>query len=75
MSTYTPSHARDAQPSRAPTRKLSYAAVTSVVLYLLSLLVDIDQTGEQLVNVIVPLILAYRVPNDDTPGGVPQKTG
>lgn len=58
--------------SAKPTRKLSYAAASAVVLFILSLILkDIDPQTEQAVNVGLPLILAYFVKNDDTPGGVP----
>jgi len=58
--------------SALPTRKLSYASVTAVVLFLISLFVtDLDPQTEQAVNVGLPLILAYFVKNADTPGGVP----
>lgn len=58
-----------ADKSPAPTRKLSYAAVSGVVLYLLSLVVQVDAQLEQAVNIGLPLVLAYFVKNADTPGG------
>jgi hypothetical protein len=54
-----------------PTAKLLSAAGTMLVLYLLRLVVDVDEDLEQVVNLIVPLIVAYFVPNAPTPGGVP----
>jgi hypothetical protein len=54
-----------------PTAKLVSAAVTMVLLYLLRLVVDVDEELEQIVNLVVPLLVAYFVPNSDTPGGVP----
>ncbi len=54
-----------------PTAKLISAAVTMVLLYVLRQFVDVDTELEQIVNLVVPLIVAYFVPNSDTPGGVP----
>jgi hypothetical protein len=54
-----------------PTAKLLSAAGTMIVLYLLRLVVDVDEDLEQIVNLVVPLIVAYFVPNAQTPGGVP----
>jgi hypothetical protein len=54
-----------------PTAKLVSAAVTMIVLYLLRMVVDVDEDLEQIVNLVVPLIVAYLVPNTPTPGGVP----
>lgn len=59
--------------SLKPTRKVSYAAVATVVLFVLSRFTDVDKDTEQAVNVALPLILAYWVENEDTPGGVPTK--
>jgi len=59
------------QKSPAPTRKVSYAAVSTVLLFVISLVTDLDPQIEQAVNVGLPIILAYWVKNDDTPGGVP----
>jgi hypothetical protein len=56
---------------KLPTAKLLSAAGTMLVLYLLRLVVDVDEDLEQIVNLVVPLIVAYFVPNSDTPGGVP----
>ena len=61
------------EPSGKPTRKLLTVAVSAAVLYGLSLIVPVDETLEQAVNVLVPVILGYIVPNEPTPGGVPQK--
>jgi hypothetical protein len=58
-----------AEKSPAPTRKLSYASVSAVVLFLLSLVVEVDPQLEQGVNIVLPLVLAYFVKNADTPGG------
>lgn len=60
-----------AEKTLKPTRKLSYASATAVVLFLLSLVIDVDPQVEQVVNIVVPLGLAYVVKNADTPGGVP----
>jgi hypothetical protein len=54
-----------------PTAKLVSAAVTMVLLYVLRQFVDVDRELEDIINLVVPLIVAYRVPNSDTPGGVP----
>lgn len=62
-----------ATKSLKPTRKVSYAAVSTVVLYVLSRFTEVDQDVEQAVNVALPIILAYFVSNEDTPGGVPTK--
>lgn len=59
--------------SLRPTRKVSYAAVATVVLFILSRFTEVDKDTEQAVNVALPLILAYIVENEDTPGGVPVK--
>lgn len=62
-----------AQKSPAPTRKLSYAAVSGIVLYLISLVTDVDKELEQAINIGLPLVLAYFVKNSDTPGGYSAK--
>jgi hypothetical protein len=54
-----------------PTAKLVSAAVTMVLLYVLRQFVDVDRELEDIINLVVPLIVAYFVPNADTPGGVP----
>lgn len=60
--------------SLLPTRKLSYAGLVATVLFLLSLITEVDAQLEQAVNVLVPLIAAYFVKNSDSPGGVPLKS-
>lgn len=62
-----------ATKSALPTRKLSYASVTALVLFALSFVTEVDPQLEQAVNVGLPLILAYFVKNADTPGGYPLK--
>jgi hypothetical protein len=54
-----------------PTAKLISAAVTMIVLYALRQVVDVDEDLEEIINLTVPLLVAYFVPNSDTPGGVP----
>jgi hypothetical protein len=54
-----------------PTAKLVSAAVTMVLLYVLRQFVDVDPELEDIINLVVPLAVAYFVPNSDTPGGVP----
>lgn len=60
--------------SAAPTRKLSYAAITGLVIFIVSQFTSVDKELEQAINIGVPLVLAYFVSNNDTPGGVPVKT-
>jgi hypothetical protein len=52
-----------------PTRKMVSAAATTAALYVLSRFTEVDKDLEQLVNVVVPLIVAYFVPNESTPTG------
>ena len=59
--------------SMKPTRKVSYAAISTVVLYVVSRFTEVDKDLEQAINITLPLILAYWVSNEDTPGGVPAK--
>jgi hypothetical protein len=54
-----------------PTAKLVSAAVTMLLLYVLRQFVDVDPELEDIINLVVPLAVAYFVPNSDTPGGVP----
>jgi hypothetical protein len=56
-----------------PTRKMVSAAATTAALYVLSRFTEVDKDLEQLVNVVVPLIVAYFVPNKPTASrdGVP----
>jgi hypothetical protein len=56
---------------KVPTKKLTAASVTAVILFVVSLFTDVDQNLEQALNVLVPIVLAYFVKNDPTPGGVP----
>jgi hypothetical protein len=53
-----------------PTRKLLSAAATTAILYGLSHVTEVDKDLEQLVNVVVPILVAYFVPNEqETPKG------
>lgn len=61
------------QKTYKPTRKVSYAAVSTVVLFVLSRFIEVDKDVEHAVNVALPLVLAYWVSNEDTPGGVPEE--
>lgn len=55
-----------------PTKKFVASLLTGVVVFVLSkVLVDVDPGIEQAVNVVAMLVAAYVVPNDPTPGGVP----
>ena len=56
--------------SAKPTRKLIAAALTTVVLYVISRFTEVDKDTEQLVNVLAPLVVAYVYPNQqNTPKG------
>jgi dihydrodipicolinate synthase/N-acetylneuraminate lyase len=56
-----------------PTRKLLSAAATTLVIYVISRFTEVDEDLETVVNLCVPIIVAYMVPNDstDTGDGVP----
>jgi hypothetical protein len=61
--------------SAKPTKKLTVSAAAAAILYaILAGFTDADKELEQAINVVVPLVLAYFVKNDDTPGGVPVAT-
>jgi hypothetical protein len=54
-----------------PTAKLLSAVATMIVLYILRQFTDVDEDLEEILNLTIPIVVAYLVPNSDTPGGVP----
>lgn len=57
---------------KLPTNKFISALITALVLYIITkLAIPIDATIEQAINVFIPFVVAYFIPNHDTPGGVP----
>lgn len=61
------------ETSYKPTRKVLSAALVTAALYIVSRFTEVDKDTEQFVNVVAPIIVAYLVPNENTPGGVPRK--
>jgi hypothetical protein len=54
-----------------PTAKLLSAVATMIVLYILRQFTDVDEDLEEILNLTIPIVVAYLVPNAPTPGGVP----
>ncbi len=69
-------HAEAAVPPEAsvlPTRKLVASGVVGVLVFALTkLAIPVDVQVEQALNVLAMLVAGYVVPNDPSPGGVPQ---
>jgi hypothetical protein len=61
------------ESSLLPTNKLISAAVTALILFVISRFTEVDKDVEQAVNVLAPLVVAYFTRNKKTPGGVPVK--
>ncbi len=57
---------------KLPTRKWLVAFLTALVVFAATkLAIPLDPALEQLINVVIPLAVAYYVKNNPTPGGVP----
>lgn len=69
-------HTGDSQgniDSLKPTKKIMAAAITGLLVFLITKLgLQVDPVLEQALNVVTMLVVAYFVPNDPTPGGVPE---
>ncbi len=72
-------HAEAAVPpddlgSALPTRKLVASGVVGVLVFALTkLAIPVDVQHEQALNVLAMLVAGYVVPNDPSPGGVPER--
>ena len=53
-------------PSWVPTRKFVSAAVTALIVYVVSRVTEIDKDTEQLIQFGAPLIAAYLIRNKKT---------
>jgi hypothetical protein len=70
-----PNPAYGVEPSAMPTNKVMAAAVTAVVVFLVTKLgLKWNPIYEQALNAILPLVVAYFTRNKPTPGGVPLKS-
>ncbi len=64
----------DDMGSAVPTRKLVASAVVGVLVFALTkLAIPVDVQLEQALNVLAMLVAGYVVPNDPSPGGVPER--
>lgn len=65
--------ANHTHPSKKPTKKITAASIVAAVLYVVfAKFVSEDKEVEQAINAFVPLVIAYFVKNDPTPGGYPR---